>query len=136
MTERIEAAGSIITLLVSESDVGVVEYQPKSGPAPGAMHHHTRESWSAYVIEGFTSLRLENETRELRPGDVIHVDAGRNFQWVEAAEGTRLLFVYTPGGFERYFVEIGALFASGKPLPELVPHIVALSEKCGIERQS
>ena len=136
MAQRVEAAGTVVTILVSEQDVGIIEYQPNPGPSPGMMHHHTRESWSAYVLEGSTRIRLDDDARELRPGDVVQVPRGRNFMWEEAAEGTRMLFVYTPGGFERYFVEIAELFGTGKPLPELLPRIVALSEKYGIERQS
>src|ERR1041384_1063357 len=135
MAQRVEAAGTIVTILVGEKDVGIVEYEPKPGPQPGMLHHHTRESWSAYVLEGSLHLRFEDGERELRRGDVVHVPAGRNFQWGEAEAGTRLLFVYTPGGFERYFVEIAELLASGKPLPELLPRIVELSERYGIERQ-
>jgi hypothetical protein len=37
--------------------------------------------------------------------------------------------VYTPGGFEHCFAEIAKLFATGKPLPELLPPIAALSER-------
>ena len=136
MAQRVEAAGNVATILVSTADVGIIEYQPKPGPAPGLMHHHTRESWSAYLLEGSTRIRLDDGARELRPGDVVHVPRGRNFMWDEAAEGTRLLFVYTPGGFERYFVEIAELLGTGKPLPELLPQIVALSETYGMERQS
>jgi quercetin dioxygenase-like cupin family protein len=136
MAERVEAAGAVVTILLSESDVGIVEYQFKPGPQLGTPHHHTRESWSAYVLEGSARLRLDHAARELQRGDAVHMPAGRNFHWEEAAEGTRVLFVYTPGGFERYFVEIGKLFSSGKPLPELLPRIVALSESYGIERQS
>ena|SRR5437764_5681946 len=137
---RVEAGGNVVTILVSaeESDgaVGIIEYQPKPGPTPGAPHHHTRESWSAFVLEGRARIRLEDSPRELRRGDVVHVPRGRAFQWEEAEEGTRMLFVYTPGGFERYFVEIAELFGTGRPFAELLPRIVALSEKYGIERQS
>ena len=136
MAQRIEAAGSVVTILVSANDVGILEYQPKPGPVPGVMHHHTRESWSAYVLEGSTSIRFADAERALRRGEVVHVPAGHDFQWGEAETGTRLLFVYTPGGFERYFVAIGELFATGKPLPELIPQIVALSETYGIQRKS
>src|ERR1041385_9518679 len=136
MAQRVEVVGTVVTILVSAGDIGIIEYQPKPGPAPGMMHHHTRESWSAYVLEGRTQIRLDDETRELGPGDVVHVPRGRNFMWGEAAAGTRMLFVYTPGGFERYFLEVAELFGTGKPLPELLPRIVELSETYGIERQS
>ena len=51
---------------------------------------------------------------------------------------SRILFLYTPGGFEHYFVEMDELFKrnAGRPLAEMLPEIVALSEKYGIERQS
>ena len=134
--KRVEAAGTIVTILVNTADAGIIEYQPKPGPAPGMLHHHTRESWSAYVLAGSTRIRFADSERELRQGDAVHVPRGTAFQWGEAAEGTRLLFVYTPGGFENYFVEIAELFSRGKPFSELLPQIVALSEKYGIERQS
>ena len=136
MARRVEAGGNVVTILLSERAIGIIEYQPKPGLAPGALHRHTRESWSAYVLEGSTRIRFADSATELRRGDVIYVPPGRAFQWEEAAEGTRMLFVYTPGGFEHYFEEIAELFGSKKPFPELMPRILELSEKYGIERQS
>ena len=141
MTRRIEVAGSIVTTLIGaeESDgrVSVVELETPPGPMPGTMHWHTCEAWTAHVLAGRIHIRFEDGERDLEAGDVIHVPARRAFSWSNAiAEPSRLLFVYTPGGFEHYFVEIGELFRTGKPFAELLPHIVALSEKYGIERQS
>jgi mannose-6-phosphate isomerase-like protein (cupin superfamily) len=142
MQRRIEAAGSVVTLLVTaeESDgrAGVIEMTTAPGPMPSTMHWHTREAWTAHILEGCIRIRFDDGERDLQAGEVIHVPARRAFSWSNALvdRSSRILFVYTPGGFERYFLEIGELFASGKPFPELLPGIVALSEKYGIERQS
>src|SRR5436305_1997224 len=136
---RIEVAGSVITYLVTaeESDgrVGVIEYQAAPGPMPSTMHWHTREAWTAYILDGGIHIRFEDGERDLGAGDVVHVRPRRAFSWSNAhAEPSRLLFIYTPGGFEAYFNDVAAHFAAnaGKPFPELLPGILALSEKYGI----
>src|SRR5689334_2500747 len=115
MTRRLEVAGSIVTTLVTaeESDgrVGVVELQTPPGPMPGAMHWHTREAWTAYILEGRIHIRFEDGERDLHPGDSIHVPPRRAFTWVNALDTpSRILFVYTPGGFERYYGEVAEVF--------------------------
>jgi uncharacterized cupin superfamily protein len=141
MMRRIEVAGSIVTTLITaeESDgrVGVIELETPPGPAPGAMHCHTREAWTAHILAGRIHIRFADEEKDLDAGAVIHVPPRRAFTWQNAlGVPSRILFVYTPGGFERYFADVGDVFArnSGKALTELIPEILAVSEKYGIER--
>src|SRR5215468_10469770 len=143
MMRRIEVAGSIVTTLITaeESDgcVGVVELQTPPGPMPGIMHWHTREAWTAHILAGRIHIRLEDGERELEPGDVIHVPPRRAFTWQNALDvPSRILFVYTPGGFERYFAEVHDVFARNpeRSVQELIPQILSVSEKYGIERES
>jgi len=142
MTRRVEAAGSVVTILITAADsegrVGVVEMQTAPGPMPSTMHWHTHEAWTAHILSGRIHIRFHDGERDLEAGDVIHVPPRRAFSWSNALAdaASRILFVYTPGGFEEYFVDIAELFGTGKPFAELLPHIVALSEKYGIERES
>src|SRR5436190_14639441 len=139
---RIEVAGSVITVHVTAADsegrVGVIEYLTAPGPMPPTMHWHTREAWTAYILAGRIHIRFADGERDVDTGDVVHVPPRRAFSWSNAVEGpSRILFVYTPGGFEQYFAGMADLFArnAGKPFAEVLPHILALSEKYGIERQ-
>ena len=140
---KIEVAGSVVSFLVTaeESDgrVGVIEFQTAPGPMPSTMHWHTREAWTAHILEGRIHIRFADGERDVSAGEVVHVPPRRAFSWTNAMEGrSRILFLYTPGGFEHYFADMDALFRrnAGRPLQEMLPQIVALSEKYGIERQS
>ena len=141
MTRRVEVGGSIVTTLITaaESDgkVGVIELQTAPGPMPSVLHWHTREAWTAHVLAGRIHIRFGDGERDLDPGSVIHVEPRRAFSWTNALdEPSRILFVYTPGGFEQYFADVAEVFKSGRPLQELLPDILAVSARYGIEHDA
>ena len=128
------------TAAESDGRIGVVEYEVGPGfVAPSVLHWHTRESWTGYLLEGRLRFRFADGETEIGAGAVIHVPARCPFAWQNASadQPARILFMYTPGGFEEYFTDIAALFAAnpGKGVPELLPRILAISEKYGIERE-
>jgi uncharacterized cupin superfamily protein len=138
-----EVGGSIVTTLITAAEsggqVGVIELQTAPGPMPSVLHWHTREAWTAHILAGRIHIRFADGEMDLEAGSVIHVEPRRAFAWSNAHDApSRILFVYTPSGFEQYFADVGDVFSrnADKPLPELLPQIVAVSAKYGIERDA
>jgi quercetin dioxygenase-like cupin family protein len=78
------------------------------------VHTHTREDEWSYVLSGEVGVQIGDETFTARPGDLVLKP--RNVPhafWNPGEQPARLLEVITPGGFEDYFVELGAVFAGG-----------------------
>jgi len=84
---------------------------PGGGPPP---HIHHREDELFYVLDGDITIVAGEESARLGPGACVHIPAGtvhtfRN----EAGEPARMLVMYTPAGFERYFSTAGTAATSG-----------------------
>lgn len=105
--------------------------------APPVLHWHTRESWTAYVTRGTIRFRFAASVQEVGAGGVVHIPPYCKFAWENPSdEAAEMLCVYTPGGFEQYFQEVTelAMRNPGKTVQELMPQIVPLWAKYGIER--
>lgn len=78
------------------------------------LHRHTREDEYSYVIKGRVGAQLGDEVVYGEPGDLIFKPRGQwHAFWNAGDEPARILEIISPGGFERYFEQVSALFASG-----------------------
>lgn len=77
---------------------------PGMGPPP---HTHPGGE-SVYVLEGRVRYHIGGETYEGGPGTFFHVppEVEENFE-PAGDEPIRILVLYTPGGIEKFFAEIG-----------------------------
>jgi quercetin dioxygenase-like cupin family protein len=77
---------------------------PGMGPPP---HTHPGGE-SVYVIEGQVRYHIDGETFEAGPGSFFYIPAGtvENFE-PAGDEPIRVLVFYTPGGIDKFFMEIG-----------------------------
>lgn len=88
---------------------------PGAGPIP---HTHTREDETLYVLEGTLRAWLGGVARDLKAGDFVHMPRGVEHAFKNLSDTpTRLLLSYTPGGFERWFLEVGKPFVEGTMTP-------------------
>jgi quercetin dioxygenase-like cupin family protein len=78
---------------------------PGMGPPP---HTHSGGE-SVFVLEGQLRYHIGNESYEAGPGAFFYVPAGtvENFEPV-GDRPVRLLVIYTPGGIDKFFSEVGA----------------------------
>jgi len=68
-------------------------------PAGGATqeHYHPRCEEIYYITHGAGKFRIENETRDVKPGDAIAIPPGRKHKlWNTGAETLRLLCCCAP----------------------------------------
>jgi len=112
----------------------MIEY--KVGPrfvAPPVLHWHEDTDFSGIVLEGNVQFRFEGDrVEEIGAGGVLYVERNTKFAWANPDDApARVMFIYSPAGFEQYFVELEQLLLGnpGKAIPELMPLIAPLWEK-------
>lgn len=133
------AGGNTVTVLVGSDDLSsmsVVDYRVGPGfTAPPALHHHLDLDWLAVVLQGRLTFVLDDGEHELEPGDAVVVPCGADFAWRNALADheARMLCVYSPSGFERFFDDVAAGIAEGRSVAEVVP---PLWERYGVEAAS
>lgn len=101
---------------------------PGQGPP---LHTHTNEDETMYVIEGELEVVLGDKTYTARPGDFAHMARGVPHRFKNISDKpARMLLTYTPGGFEKWFLDIGTPVtdANAKP-PAVTPEDIAKALK-------
>jgi len=122
-----------ITIKLQNAAFSIVEY--KVAPrfvAPPVLHWHEDTDWAGVVLEGKLQFRFEDHTKEIAPGDVLYVPRNTKFAWANPDDAQAVvLFIYSPAGFEQYFVELESLLVAnpGKTIPDLMPQIAPLWTK-------
>lgn len=86
----------------------IMEYVVPAGFAPPpVLHRHTREFGAVYVLEGELTYWFEDRTaHRATPGSLV-VMARDWFRWAnEQSRPAKLLCIFSPAGFEQFFVGI------------------------------
>lgn len=82
----------------------VMEITLPAGMGPPPHTHPGTET--IYVLEGRVRFHVEGEKIDGGPGSFFHAPE-RTWENFEPLTDARLLVIYTPGGMERFFAEIG-----------------------------
>jgi quercetin dioxygenase-like cupin family protein len=113
---------------------GLVESLVPAGWSP-PLHLHRYEDEAFYVLEGELTFRCGDETFAAGPGSYLFLPRNVPHTFVvEGDEPARLLTFISPGGGERFFVEVGRPAESdGMPPagPIDVDHLKRTGEKFG-----
>jgi quercetin dioxygenase-like cupin family protein len=128
--------GSQITFKAVGAETGgayaALEYIAAPG-AGAALHTHSREEESFYIIEGTLTFQLGVEVVRAGPGDFVRIPVGLHHAFANAeAAPARALIVLVPAGLEQFFVDLAGLLASspqGGPAPEVIE---ALNRRYGL----
>ena len=72
------------------------------------LHIHTREDEAIYVVDGEVTITIGDLQQVAQPGDVAHMprNVPHRFQNV-GQKPVRMILVFTPGGIEGLFRELG-----------------------------
>jgi quercetin dioxygenase-like cupin family protein len=139
MSERaaprdLAVVGDIVRIHLGGEDTGgafaVIESisRPGGGPPP---HVHQREDEGFYVLEGDVEFLVEGRWVRVPAGSGLFGKRGVPHTFRNAGTApSRVLATIYPAGFERFFVEVDRLSASGPPAPE---QLVALGKRYGLE---
>jgi quercetin dioxygenase-like cupin family protein len=102
-----EQTGGVLTI------VEVTE--PPNAVAPLHVHHHDDETF--WILEGGVRIEAAGTVVDARPGDVVFGPRGVPHHYTVGDAGCRMLFILTPGGFERMVRDMSVPAGSRTPPP-------------------
>lgn len=103
---------------------------PRGGPPP---HVHERESESLYILDGeLEILGDDGKMAGIGAGGFVHFPQGVLHRFHNPTDRpSRILIIFTPAGFEQFFLEIGEPRVEGRPGPEVTPAYIAHADEVG-----
>jgi quercetin dioxygenase-like cupin family protein len=109
----------------SEGAATVFECRVAADARVPAAHSHEGFEETVYGLEGVTTFTVDDDTRDIGPGDAMCIRRGQVHQFVNRGGAhAKFLSVATPGIFgPDYFHEIREVLTAGGP-----PDVVALME--------
>ncbi|MFB2981377.1 quercetin 2,3-dioxygenase [Microseira sp. BLCC-F43] len=134
--------GDLYTFKATSEDTnqayGLIEIvmQPNSAVPP---HIHTRENESFYIQEGEMEFQLGEQTIVATPGTFVHSSKGQRHSFRNiGAKPAKFLCWLTPGGLEKFFIEVGTTVSAENLTPPAVTSadiekLIATASKYGLE---
>jgi uncharacterized cupin superfamily protein len=96
--------------------IGMFELTVPPGSNVPPPHSHSNNEECVYVLEGVLRYSVDDETRDLKPGDWMSTPRGSVHQFSNPGSGTaRTLVMLTPDIGEQYFLDVGAVANAGGP---------------------
>lgn len=120
----------LVTGAASGGAFTVFEEDVPEGFGP-PLHVHRAETEFFRVLEGRVRFHCEGREFEAGPGDTVLIPAGARHAFKGLGPGpARTLVVLTPGGFDRFFVEVEA---AGLRAPADMTAILEVAGRHGID---
>jgi len=103
---------------------------PRGGLPP---HTHARESESLYILEGELEILGDGgRTTGIGPGGFVHFPQGVLHRFHNPTDRqSRILIIFTPAGFEEFFLEIGEPYTEGSRPPKVTEEYIARADEIG-----
>jgi quercetin dioxygenase-like cupin family protein len=100
----------------------LIEYTIPAGFAPPPhLHRHTREGAVTYLLDGELHYWFTDHDTVLTPGTLLQLPPGVWFRWANETDApARVLAMFSPGGFEQFFLDVAAAVADGTDLGEAI----------------
>ncbi len=120
----------------SNGRLGFIEAVVPPGGGPVA-HAHTDEDETFYLLDGELEFLDGEQTFIAGPGDFVYVPRGHRHRFKNVSKSTtKMLFFYTPGGPEEFFVEAGEDPIPGEQPPpwdlERIQSALPIAERTGL----
>ncbi|MBL8706530.1 MAG: cupin domain-containing protein [Rhodospirillales bacterium] len=111
---------------VSNAASGMFELTVAPGARVPPAHSHTNNEEIVYVIEGTLRYSVDDETRDLKPGERMYTPRGSVHSFSNPHDKpARALIVLTPDIGAQYFRDVAAAIASpGGPNPAKVVEVM------------
>ena len=95
---------------------GLFEMTVPAGANVPPPHSHSNNEECVYVLEGVLRYSVDDETRDLKPGDWMSTPRGSVHHFSNpGAETARALVMLTPDIGAQYFRDVGTLFSPSRP---------------------
>jgi len=109
--------------------LAVVESHDSAGGPPPHIHH--REDETFQVLEGDYEFTVAGKTISAKPGTTLFAPRGipHTYRCLGKTPG-KLMVVLTPGGFEKFFEEIGAMTPQQQ---QDIPRVMEIGKRYGLE---
>jgi mannose-6-phosphate isomerase-like protein (cupin superfamily) len=137
--ETLWVVGHRVTILAAGEGYTYVDvFSPGRTPGP-PPHRHSDCSELFHILEGRVDFEIGSERLQLGPGECLLVPRHTVHTFQPATEsGSRVITVFAPGGFDRWFRDMGVPVdqPNGRELsvrPELVQRILADSLRYHME---
>ena len=134
--QRLWIVGDTMTVKATAAQTGgsmtalEVLAAPGGGPPP---HVHANEDEAWYVLDGEFEILHGDETLRLTAGGFAFVPRGTVHRFENVGDKpSRVLIVFTPGGFEGFFLEAGLPVVEGEAAPPLGPEEIERSREAAI----
>ena len=133
--ERWWISGSRIAIKLTaeqtQGHAGMWEWDAPRGAAT-PLHVHRREDEEFVVLEGTARFLVADRRIDAGAGDVVLLPLGVPHAYVITSERARVLGMVTPGGHERFFVEVGAPADGPRVEPDRAA-MAAVGSRLGVE---
>lgn len=109
----------VATADITGGSLSVVDTVVPPGNGP-PTHLHADADESFYVLEGEFEVTSGGRTFVIKAGDYAFIPRGTHHVWKNpTTETARMIRIYTPGGMERFFIDISRPAQPGEPAPRL-----------------
>jgi len=132
--------GHLMSILIASADTGnafsmMHGFEIKGLEPP--PHIHTREDESFYLLSGEINYTAGNEVFKAKPGNWVFLPRNIKHSFQVQTEEAEVLIHLSPGGFEKYFIEMSEpareLVIPPRPQgPPDVKRIIETASKYGI----
>ncbi|WP_432005057.1 quercetin 2,3-dioxygenase [Streptomyces parvus] len=113
-TVKVDTAQSGGTVTLLEASV------PPGGGPPA--HDHRNEDEAFYLLEGELEFYADGQTYDVRAGDFVFVPKGTVHRFRnKGLHAAKQLLIFTPSGFEEFFLQAGVEARPGEPIPVFDP---------------
>jgi len=89
----------------------------RSTEPPLHIHHNEDEAW--YILDGQMTFYVGDDAFEATGGSFVYAPSGIPHTFTVDTEPTRVLVLASPGGFERFALELGESAIGDAPPPGL-----------------
>jgi mannose-6-phosphate isomerase-like protein (cupin superfamily) len=131
--------GQLATVKAVAADTGGAYTLVEIAVGPGyaaPLHVHHREDEGFWMLDGHATFEVGDQTFEAPPGTYLFGPRDVPHRWTAGRDGARMLYLFTPGGFEQ-LIEAMSVPAQSltPPPPELAPpeKFVEIATRFGVE---
>jgi mannose-6-phosphate isomerase-like protein (cupin superfamily) len=131
--------GQLATVKAAAADTGGAYTLVEIAVGPGyaaPLHVHHREDEGFWMLDGHATFEVGDESFEAPAGTYLFGPRDVPHRWIAGRDGARMLYLFTPGGFEQ-LIEAMSVPAQAliPPPPELAPpeNFVEIAARFGVE---